>query len=121
MPRLLRDDPIPRHQRFAAAFRLQCGRGHGRGMGAAKKKKAAAPKKATRARRTKPKVDVLDAEASALAISAGDPALATVASAVEADGGAPIGAWRDPLGGHPLLLATLPIDKVAPTSFQRDV
>ena len=40
---------------------------------------------------------------------------------VDADGGAVIGAFRDPLGGNWQLLVVLPIDKVAPTPFQRDL
>ena len=40
---------------------------------------------------------------------------------IEADGGAVIGAYKDPLGGHPLVLAMLPIAKVEPTPFQRDL
>jgi ParB family chromosome partitioning protein len=37
------------------------------------------------------------------------------------EGGVVAGAYLDPLGGNPLLLAILPIDKVAPTPFQRDL
>jgi ParB family chromosome partitioning protein len=37
------------------------------------------------------------------------------------EGGSVVGAYRDPLGKHPLLLAVLPVDKVEPTPFQRDV
>ena len=52
---------------------------------------------------------------------AGVPAeLSALAAAVESDGGAVIGTYREPLGGHPLLFASLPIDKVHPTVFQRD-
>ena len=40
---------------------------------------------------------------------------------VEADGGAVLAAYREPLGGHALLFAALPVDKVEPTVFQRDV
>ncbi len=40
---------------------------------------------------------------------------------VEREGGALLGAYREPLGGNPLLLVVLPLDKVAPTPFQRDV
>ena len=29
--------------------------------------------------------------------------------------------YREPLGGHALMLAALPLDKVAPTPFQRDI
>ena len=40
---------------------------------------------------------------------------------IVAEGGAVIGSYRDPLGGHPLIAALLPIAKVAPTPFQRDL
>jgi ParB family chromosome partitioning protein len=40
---------------------------------------------------------------------------------IEDEGGAVVGAYLDPLGGKPLVLAVLPIDKVAPTPFQRDL
>jgi len=44
-----------------------------------------------------------------------------LADTVKADGGAVIGAYREPLGGKTLLLVSLPIELVAPTDFQRDV
>src|SRR5262245_30248570 len=44
-----------------------------------------------------------------------------LADAVAQDGGAVLAAYREPLGGHVLLLCALPIDLVAPTPFQRDV
>lgn len=37
------------------------------------------------------------------------------------DGGAVVGAYRDPLGGNWQVLAALPIDRVAPTPYQRDL
>jgi ParB family chromosome partitioning protein len=40
---------------------------------------------------------------------------------VEQEGGAVLAGYRDPLGGHPLLVAILPIDHVEPTPFQRDL
>jgi ParB family transcriptional regulator, chromosome partitioning protein len=43
-----------------------------------------------------------------------------LADAIRADGGAVLGAYRDPLGGHPVALAALPIDLVDPTPYQRD-
>ncbi len=49
------------------------------------------------------------------------PAVAELAKAIEADGGAVLAAYREPLGGHALLFAALPVDKVERTSFQRDV
>lgn len=41
--------------------------------------------------------------------------------AVEKAGGVVTGMYYDPLGSNPLLIAVLPIDKVEPTPFQRDV
>jgi ParB family chromosome partitioning protein len=41
--------------------------------------------------------------------------------AVEADGGTVIGPYRDPLGSHWQVLAALPIERVAPTPYQRDL
>jgi ParB family chromosome partitioning protein len=32
-----------------------------------------------------------------------------------------VGSYKEPLGGHPLLLSILPIDAVEPTPFQRDL
>ena len=49
------------------------------------------------------------------------PELAALSRAIEADGGAVLAAYREPLGGHALLFAALPVDKVERTSFQRDV
>jgi ParB family chromosome partitioning protein len=40
---------------------------------------------------------------------------------IESEGGVVIGCYNDPLGGHPLVLAVLPIGKVEPTPFQRDL
>jgi hypothetical protein len=45
----------------------------------------------------------------------------SLADAVSEDGGAVLATYREPLGGHVLLLCALPIDLVAPTPFQRDV
>ena len=47
--------------------------------------------------------------------------LKALAALVESDGGAVLAAYREPLGGHALLFAALPVDKVEPTVFQRDV
>jgi ParB family chromosome partitioning protein len=47
--------------------------------------------------------------------------LAALAEAVREDGGTVLAPYREPLGGHALLFAALPVDKVAPTPFQRDI
>ena len=46
--------------------------------------------------------------------------LARIARDVESDGGSVIGSYLDPYGGHGLLVAALPIDRVEPTPYQRD-
>jgi ParB family chromosome partitioning protein len=40
---------------------------------------------------------------------------------IEREGGIVIGACRDPLGGSPLAMAILPLDRIEPTPFQRDL
>ena len=40
---------------------------------------------------------------------------------VDREGGCVVGAYKDPFGAHSLLLAVVPIDRVAPTPFQRDL
>ncbi len=75
------------------------------------------PKK--RPRKAKSDTRGLTAAEAVLSELAGD-ALATKA-AVEAAGGVVVGQFADPLGRHPLLLAVLPLGRVAPTPFQRDV
>jgi ParB family chromosome partitioning protein len=50
-----------------------------------------------------------------------EPALADLRKRIEGDEGAVVGSYIDPFGGKELLFALLPIDKVEPTPFQRDV
>jgi len=47
--------------------------------------------------------------------------LERLSEAVEARHGRVVGVYRDPLGGHWQLVASLPIDQVGPTPFQRDL
>lgn len=84
-------------------------------MPAAKK----TPKKTTRrsgrpasARGPEPRDSVID-------ISSSD--IGSLASQVEKQGGAVVGAYRDPFAGEPLVLASLPLKKVVATPFQRDL
>ncbi len=46
--------------------------------------------------------------------------LDTLAHQVETDGGVVLARYNDPFGGQPLLLASLPVDRVDPTPYQRD-
>jgi ParB family chromosome partitioning protein len=43
-----------------------------------------------------------------------------LAAQVEEDGGAVLGQYNDPFGGHPLLIVALPVTIVEPTPYQRD-
>ncbi len=47
--------------------------------------------------------------------------LAPLAEAVAGDGGRVLAAYREPLGGHALMLVALPLDQIVPTPFQRDI
>jgi len=60
-------------------------------------------------------------EAAQVAVALDDAQIAPLAELVRAAGGAPIGAYREPLGGRALLLASLPFAAVQPTPFQRDL
>jgi len=58
---------------------------------------------------------------SAAEVAAGaTTALESLVSTVAKDAGAVLGTYRDPVGGKPLLLVSLPIDRVEPTPYQRD-
>jgi ParB family chromosome partitioning protein len=84
-------------------------------------KKQAAPKKpGTKQRRG---VKIRATELGATELAAGSPPAEIVAlgKSVAEDGGAVLATYREPLGGHFLLLVSLPIEKVAPTPYQRDV
>jgi ParB family chromosome partitioning protein len=43
------------------------------------------------------------------------------ADAIAKSGGCVLGSYREPLGGHPILFAALPVEAVEPTPFQRDI
>ena len=62
-------------------------------------------------------------ELAATELALADPPaeLAALADTVRADGGAVLASYREPLGGHALLLVALPVDQVVPTPFQRDI
>jgi ParB family transcriptional regulator, chromosome partitioning protein len=77
---------------------------------------------ARRARgRLAPRAAARGLDAAEIAASTEDPALTTLTALVRAAGGAPLGAYREPLGGRALLLASVPLGAVQPTPFQRDL
>lgn len=47
--------------------------------------------------------------------------VAEVTRRIEQEGGAVIGAYREPLGGNAVVFASLPIGSIEPTPFQRDL
>ncbi len=60
-------------------------------------------------------------DAAEVAVALDDPSVAQLTELVHAAGGAPLGAYKEPLGGRALLLASLPCAAVQPTPFQRDL
>jgi len=83
-----------------------------------KPKKAAAPRKPKKAK----------AEPGSLGLTAGECATGTpsaevtrVRGLIEEAGGTVLACYREPFGGHWVALAALPIDKVQPTPYQREL
>jgi ParB family transcriptional regulator, chromosome partitioning protein len=76
-----------------------------------------APRKKT-IRKQKAQSSGLDPQACVEGAATIEPALR---SRIESEGGSVIGGYRDPYGGRSLVLSVLPIDRVSPTPFQRDL
>jgi ParB family chromosome partitioning protein len=79
-----------------------------------------APRRAA-ARRLTPAKAPRGLAAAEIALPLDDAGIAAIVDGVRAVGGVPVGAYRDPLGSRPLLVATLPLAAVQPTPFQRDL
>ena len=60
-------------------------------------------------------------DAAQVAIALDSEEIAALVALVREAGGAPIGAYHEPLGGRALLLASVPLSAVQPTPFQRDL
>lgn len=84
-------------------------------MGAAK-----APRKA-RAKKVKAGPEPRGLAADRLAGASPPTQLERLQREIEADGGSVLGVYRDPLGSHWQVLAGLPLERVEPTPFQRDL
>ena len=79
--------------------------------------KRAAPKK--RPRKAKPGTKGLEPAECRISESSG--VTAELTDAIQKAGGCVVGSYKEPLGGHPVLIAILPIDSVEPTPFQREL
>jgi ParB family transcriptional regulator, chromosome partitioning protein len=86
----------------------------------AAKKKTAAKKSGRRVKLT-PALVKRGLSAMEVALPIEHAEINAVVELVRKAGGAPLGAYREPLGGRPLLLASLPFSAVQPTPFQRDL
>lgn len=71
--------------------------------------------------RLAPRGEARGLSAAEIALGVESSEVGPLAAWVREAGGTPIGAYRDPLGGKPLLLASLPLPAVQPTPFQRDL
>src|SRR5688572_19281198 len=60
-------------------------------------------------------------EAADVAVGTPPTPVRELAEQVERDGGATLATYREPLGGHWIVMAALPIDKVRATPFQREL
>jgi ParB family chromosome partitioning protein len=90
-------------------------------MAAKKTAKASKPKQPGTRRRRGVSLTPTELSAPELAQLASDAGLDALAARVSEDGGVVLTRYREPLGGHALLLVALPLERVAPTPFQRDV
>src|SRR4051812_18714514 len=89
----------------------------------ATKKKAAGAAKAPARRKTprKQKAESAGLDPLDCVLPGGAGARTKLERAAGAEGGAVVGRYKEPLGGHPMLFAILPTAKVEPTPFQRDL
>lgn len=82
------------------------------------RKKAATTTRRPRRKKAEPASKGLSA--AEVASEAATPPTELV-QAIQEDGGQVLSVYRDPLGGHTVVFAALPVDKVEPTPYQRDV
>jgi ParB family chromosome partitioning protein len=83
--------------------------------------RAVARKSKARGKTLAPRKERRGLDAADIALPIDDERVAALAALVRERGGAPIGAYREPLSGSSVLLATLPLASVQPTPFQRDL
>jgi len=78
-----------------------------------------APKRTRKKKAAEPQSRGLNA--AQLASATPPPQVTDLRRAIEQDGGWILGTYREPIGEHWHILAAIPLDKVEPTPFQRDL
>jgi ParB family chromosome partitioning protein len=93
---------------------------------AAKKAKKDKPEKAEKAapkrtRKVKPEAGSVGLAATDCASETGSPAVDALVGRITSAGGSVLACYREPLGGNRVLFAALPLDRVEPTPYQREL
>jgi ParB family chromosome partitioning protein len=70
--------------------------------------------------RQAPRKKVATATRGLSATEVGAAPVVPLAELIRADGGVVLGTYLEPLGGHPVVVAALPLELVEPTPYQRD-
>jgi len=86
-----------------------------------KKSSSSRPAKSRTRGKLAPRKEARGLTAADILLGLDQPDIAPLAALVKEAGGAPIGAYREPLSGRSLLIAALPLAAVQPTPFQRDL
>jgi ParB family chromosome partitioning protein len=89
--------------------------------GAARDPAKKAAKKTPKPRRKKGAVAIKGLTAAEVTNGAAPEEIQALSQAIRDSGGGVVGSYRDPAGGHWHLVASLPIELVEPTPFQRDI
>jgi ParB family chromosome partitioning protein len=79
------------------------------------------PKKPPTKRKVRPAAGSVGLHASEVIATAPPAAVTELRAQIEAAGGSVIATYREPFGGHWVALAALPLDKVKPTPYQREL
>ncbi len=116
------DQPPPRAVGPLSLTALRAWYAAGGGTMLAKRSSSSStPKTAAAPRRKKRAAPVHGLTAADVAGGPQPVEVEALCQAIRESGGGVVGAYRDPVGGHWQVVASLPIDRVGPTPFQRDI
>jgi ParB family transcriptional regulator, chromosome partitioning protein len=85
------------------------------------RRKAKRSKPGSARKRLTPRRDKRGLQAAQIPMPVDADEVASLVAQVDAAGGVAVGAYHEPFSGRPILLATLPLESVEPTPFQRDL